>query len=117
MDRAKLDVLVLGELARRMEAIRRRRKPPRYYTSEYREDSEDRELGPRYTPLWFGELTAEEAGRQAVLRTVYRLAAAGLVQVAKCAGEGRRLERVKLTKAGKEALAELAASKEEVASE
>jgi DNA-binding MarR family transcriptional regulator len=40
-----------------------------------------------------------------LLRTVYRLAAAGLLILVK--SEGGRLERVQLTKAGQDAVAEL----------
>jgi hypothetical protein len=63
-----------------------------------REDDADREHGPRYSPTWFGDATATEAGRVRLLRSVYRLAGAGLLTIVK--SEGGRLERVRLTDAG-----------------
>jgi hypothetical protein len=101
MNRDELAALVLAEVARRCEAIRDRPRPPAWKTWETRDDDDDREYGPRYSPTWFGEVTATEAGRVRMLRTVYRLAEAGLLTLVR--SEGGRLERVRLTKAGTKA--------------
>ena len=105
MNRDDLAEMVLLELAKRCDAIRARSKPRAWRTWEVRDDEADREHGPRYSPTWFGEMTATEAGRVRLLRTVYRLADAGLLALVK--SEGGRLERVRLTDAGHEAADEL----------
>ena len=106
MSRDELSALVLAEVARRCDATRARPRPPAWKWWEVREDEAEREYGPRYSPTWFGEATATEAGRVRLLRTVYRLADAGLLTFVK--SEGGRLERVRLTKAGRDAAAVLA---------
>jgi hypothetical protein len=105
MNRDELAALVLTEVARQCDAIHARPRPPAWQPWAVREDEDDREYGPRYSPAWFGDATATEAGRVRLLRTVYRLAAAGLLILVK--SEGGRLERVQLTKAGQDAVAEL----------
>lgn len=100
MNRDELCALVLVEVARQCEAIRTRPRPPAWKTWEARDDDADRKYGPQYTPTWFGHATATEAGRVRLLRTVYRLAEAGLLTLVK--SEGGRLERVRLTRAGHE---------------
>src|SRR5262245_31569528 len=104
MTRDELAALVLLEVERRCDAIRTRPRPPAWKTWEVRDDDDDREYGPRYSPTWFGDATATEAGRVRFLRTVYRLADAGLLTVVKT--EGGRLERVRLTRAGRNAATE-----------
>lgn len=103
MNRDELAAMVLAEVARQCDAIRNRPKPPAWKTWEAIPDDDDREYGPRYSPTWFGDATATEAGRVRLLRTVYRLADAGLLTLVK--SEGGRLERVRLTKAGHKAAA------------
>ena len=103
MNRDELAAMVLAEVARQCDAIRNRPKPPAWKTWEAIPDDDDREYGPRYSPTWFGDATATEAGRVRLLRTVYRLADAGLLTLVK--SEGGRLERVRLTKAGHKAVA------------
>lgn len=105
MNRDELAALVLAEVARQCDAIRARPRPPAWQSWTVWEDEDDREYGPRYSPTWFGDATATEAGRVRLLRTVYRLADAGLLTLVK--SEGGRLERVRLTKAGRDAAAEL----------
>ena len=105
MNRDDLAKLVLLEVARRSEVVRARTPPPTWQTWAVRDYETDREYGPSYSPTWFGAATATEAGRVRFLRTVYRLADAGLLTVVK--SEGGRLERVRLTKAGRDAVAEL----------
>lgn len=105
--RDDLAAIVLAELARREAEIAARPRPPAWKTWEARPDADDREYGPRYSPTWFGDAAATEARRVRLLRTVYRLAGAGLVAVLK--SEGGRLERIQLTPAGKQAVADLTA--------
>lgn len=105
MNRDELAELVLLELAERCEAIRTRPKPQAWRTWDVRDDEADREYGPRYSPTWFGDATANEAGRVRLLRIVYRLADAGLLTVVK--SEGGRLERIRLTEAGRVAVDDL----------
>lgn len=97
---------VLTELARREAEIASRPRPPAWRTWDVRADADDREFGPRYSPAWFGDAAATEARRVRLLRTVYRLAGAGLVTVLK--NEGGRLERIRLSAAGTRAVADLA---------
>jgi hypothetical protein len=96
---------VLCEAAARWDEARARPKPPRWHSLDAAEYELARDFGPRYSPTWFGDLTATEAGRQRVLRTVYRLAGAGLLEVFKSAAG--RLERVRLTGEGRAAVAGL----------
>ncbi len=105
MNRDELDVMVLVEVAQQCAAIRARPRPPVWQSWSRKSHDADRELGPRYTPTWFPDVTTTEAGRVRVLRAVYRLANAGLLAVVK--SEGGRLERVNLTETGKDAVAEL----------
>lgn len=101
MTRDELAERVLLAVARQGEAIRARPRPPAWKTWAVR-DAADRERGTRYSPTWFGALAATEAGRVRLLRTVYRLAEAGLLTAVK--SDGGRLERVRLTTAGDEAI-------------
>lgn len=103
--RDDLAALVLAEVARREAAIATRPRPPAWKTWEARPDADDREYGPRYAASWFGDATATEAGRVRMLRTLYRLADAGLVEITR--SPGGRLERVCLTAAGRDAIADL----------
>jgi hypothetical protein len=106
MTRDELAALVLIEVARRCEEIETRPEPRPWQWWERREYDADRQYGPRYAASWFPDVAATEAGRVRLLRTVYRLAEAGLLTVVK--SEGGRLERVRLTEAGRSAAAELA---------
>src|SRR4051794_22354932 len=101
MNRDDLAGYVLMELEKQCAAVRARERPPKWQTWSLERYEDDLEFGPPYTPLWFGAVTATDAGRVRVLRTVYRLAAAGLLEIMK--SPGNRLERVKLTPAGVEA--------------
>ena len=85
MNRDELAAMVLAEVARQCDAIRNRPKPPAWKTWEALPD-DDREYGPRYSPTWFGDVTATEAGRVRLLRAVYRLADAGLLTIVKSEG-------------------------------
>jgi hypothetical protein len=108
MTRDELAALVLLKVDQHCEAIRDRPKPPAWKTWAAMEDEAGRRYGPRYSPGWFGDAGATEARRVRLLRTVYRLADAGLLVVVK--SEGGRLERVRLTDAGAAAVAELRAA-------
>ena len=96
---------VISELSRRCEALKASPKPPTWQIWAVRELEADRDRGPRYSPSWFGDVAATEAGRVRVLRTVRALADAGLIVVGRT--EAGRLDRVKLTEAGEIAAAEL----------
>jgi hypothetical protein len=104
LTRDDLAILVLTELARREAEITTRPRPPAWRVWDARPDADDREFGPRYSPTWFGDAAATEARRVRLLRTVYRLADAGLVAVTK--SEGGRLERLRLTADGRAAVAQ-----------
>jgi hypothetical protein len=81
MDRDELAVTALLEIDRRhAEALAGPRPPVRRKWAVVA-DHGNREFGPLYSPQWFGDLTATEAGRQQVLWTLRRLAEAGLVEV------------------------------------
>lgn len=97
--------LVLAEVAERWAEARARPKPPKWHLLELDEHELASKFGPRYSPAGFGELTATEAGRQRVLRIVYKLAGAGLLEVFKSAAG--RLERVGMTGEGQAAIVEL----------
>jgi len=86
--RDDLVAMVLSELARSKAEIAARPRPPAWKTWEARPDADDREYGPRYSPTWFGDRAATEAHRVRLLRTVYRLADAGLIEVTKSEGGG-----------------------------
>jgi len=105
MTRDDLARVVLIEVHQRCEVAQSRRRPPEWKSWEVWEYEADIKYGPLYSPRWFGRLTETEAGRVRMLRTVYRLADAGLLTIVK--SEGGRLERVRLTKAGSGAVAEL----------
>lgn len=105
MTRDDLARLALLEVDRQWEAARSRPRPPAWRCWALQEYENDLEYGPRYSPTWFGDLTGTEAGRVRVLRTLYRLADAGLVIVVK--SEGGRLERLRLSPEGREAVASL----------
>lgn len=93
--RDDLAMMVLTELARREAEIAARSRPPAWKTWEIRPDADDREYGPRYSPTWFSDATATEAGRVRMLRTLYRIVDSGLIELTK--SEGGRLKRIKLT--------------------
>jgi hypothetical protein len=99
--RDDLATMLLNELARRESEIAARPRPPAWKTWEARPDADDREYGPRYSPTWFGDRASTEARRVRLLRALYRLADAGLIDLTK--SEGGRLERIRLTTAGKDA--------------
>jgi len=63
MNRDDLARLVLIEVEQRCEAIRSRPRPPAWQCWTVREHDDDLAHGPRYSPTWFGDLTATEAGR------------------------------------------------------
>ena len=105
MNRDDLAKLVLMEIDRRCEAVRFRPRPPAWRWWETEAHDLDLRYGAEYSPSWFGELAATEARRVRVLRTIYRLACSGLVVLVK--SEGGRLERLRLTETGREAVAEL----------
>jgi hypothetical protein len=105
--RDDLAVRVLTELARREAEIAARPRPPAWKVWEARPDADDREYGPRYSPAWLGDAATAEAGRVRALRAVYRLADGGLVEPTR--SPGGRLERLRLTPAGRAAAATLAA--------
>jgi len=104
MNRDELAVTVLLEIDRRHAEALARPWPPAWQKLAAWEHEGDTVYGPLYSPQWFGELTATEAGRQRVLRTVRRLAEAGMVEVFR--SPAGRLERVRLTAAGRDAIAE-----------
>jgi hypothetical protein len=81
--------------------------PPKWRTWEYDRYQENLEFGPPYSTIrWFGSLAASEAQRVACLRTVYRLGDAGLLEIIK-KGWGVKIERVRLTEAGRAVVAKL----------
>jgi hypothetical protein len=94
---------VRTELARREAGIASRPRPPAWRTWDVRAGADDREFGPRYSPAWVGDAAATEARRVRLLRTVYRLADAGLLVTS--TSEGGRLERIRLTADGRSAIA------------
>jgi hypothetical protein len=98
MSKDDLTRLVLLGIRDHCEAARSRPRPPEWKWWEIREYENDLEFGPSYSPTWFGEVTASEAGRVRVLRTIYHLAHAGLVTLVKT--PGGRLERLKMTPMG-----------------
>jgi hypothetical protein len=108
MKTGQLNEVVLVEIARQQRRIGRRPRPEPWRRWAVDRDQDDRTLGPRYSPSWFGEAAATEAGRVRHLRAVYALADCGLVQLVK--SEGGRLERVRLTPAGRKAAAASAAA-------
>jgi hypothetical protein len=93
-------------VAEACEAVAARPSPPPWRWWDVRDLAADLKHGPRYSPRWFGGLTATEAGRIRVLRALYGLADAGLVTLVKSEGAGR-LQRARLTEAGREAVAGL----------
>jgi hypothetical protein len=81
--------------------------PPAWRTWDCERYRENLEFGPPFsTPRWFGALAATEAQRVASLRTVYKLTAAGLLEVTRTAW-GSKIERVRLTDAGQAVVAKL----------
>jgi hypothetical protein len=98
MDRDELAELVLTEVQKQCDAARSRPRPPAWQTWLVCRHEADIVLGPCYSPTWFGNLTATEAGRVRLLRVIYRLSNAGLLTLVK--SEGGRLERVRLTTKG-----------------
>jgi hypothetical protein len=108
MSTGQLNEAVLVEIARQQRRIKRRRRPEPWRRWDVARDQDDRTFGPLYSPRWFGPAAATEAGRVRHLRAVYALADCGLVQVVK--SEGGRLERVRLTPAGRTAAAAIAAA-------
>lgn len=107
MNRDELTRLVLIEVARQCAAVLARPAPDLYQSdnlSRWRH-GEDVKYGPRYSPVWFGEIADTEARRVRVLRTLKRLAEAGLIVLVE--SEAGRLSRVRMTPAGLQAVAEL----------
>ena len=90
MNRGELAERVLLEIGRQARRIRRRPRPKPWRHWDVNRDLDDRELGPLYTPRWFGEAAQTEAGRVRHLRAVYTLAAADLVTLVKSDGDGVR---------------------------
>ena len=105
--REQLAEVVIREVARRAAEVAARTPPPKWQAWAALLHDEEVRHGPRYSPGWFGGLADTEARRVRVLRTVYRLADAGLLHVVK--SEGGRLAHVRLTDDGATAAAELAA--------
>jgi len=99
--RDDLAAMVPAELARREAEIVARPRPPVRKTWEARPDADDREYGPRYSPTWFGDRVTTEARRVRLLRTLYRLGDAWLIELTK--SEGGRLERIRRAAAGRDA--------------
>lgn len=98
MTRDELAKLVLLEVALQCGEAKQAPRPPAWQTLAVWEHEDAIEYGPRYTPTWFGDMADTDARRVRILRTIYRLAGAGLLAVVK--GEGGRLQRVRLTEAG-----------------
>lgn len=109
MKTSDLREVVLVEIARQERRIKRRPRPKPWRKWDVWRDEDDRAMGPKYSSAWFSEATRSEAGRQRHLRAVYALAAANLVSLVK--SEGGRLERVRLTRNGRKAVAELEAAR------
>ena len=95
------------------EEVRAAPPPPKWRSWDYGRYQENLEFGPLYSTIrWFGALAASEAQRVACLRTVYKLAEAGLLEVIKSEWGGK-VERVRLTDRGREVVASLR-SREEI---
>jgi hypothetical protein len=108
MTRDELAAMILREIATRENEMATRPELPACRRWDRRNYDTDREHGPRYSSAWFGRATDTEARRVRVLRMVYKLADAGLVDITR--SEGGRLERVRLTAAGRAAVTELTAA-------
>jgi hypothetical protein len=89
------------------EKARSEPQPPQWRRWDFDRWQINQEFGPAYSTLkWFGDLAASERDRVRCLRWVYRLREAGLVETFKDQW-GSKLERVRLTTAGSEAVTEL----------
>jgi len=89
------------------EEVRAAPPPPKWRAWDYDRYQENLELGPPYSTIrWFGALAASEAQRVACLRTVYRLADAGLLEIMKNEW-GSKLQRIRFTEAGQAVVAKL----------
>lgn len=98
---------ILIRVAEAHEEVRAAPVPPKWRAWDYDRYQKNLEFGPPYSTIrWFGTLAVTEAGRVACLRTVYRLADAGLLEVIKNEW-GSKVERVRLTEAGMAVVAEL----------
>jgi hypothetical protein len=103
-DLAEAVLLCVAEIH---EEVRAAPPPPKWRAWDYDRYQENLEFGPPYSTIrWFGALAASEAQRVACLRTVYRLADAGLLKVVKNEW-GSKVERVKLTDRGEEVVNQL----------
>jgi hypothetical protein len=105
MNRDELYKIVLTTIMEQCEAARLRPKPPAWNPWAVREYAFDLKYGPKYRPGWFGRVTESEAGRIRILRSIYSLAEADLLDVLK--SEGGRLKRVRLTAKGLRAVRRL----------
>jgi hypothetical protein len=96
---------VLLEFGRRERAIADREPPPAWQRWAVRGRDDDVGYGPKYSPKWFGGAGATEARRVRPLRVVHKLGESGLLTLV--VSEAGRLQRVRLTEAGRAAVAEL----------
>jgi hypothetical protein len=96
--------VILMECLKRQDEIAARPNPPKGRRWERLELDELREYGPRFSvPDWFGDEDGfiPERYRSRFLRTVWKLAEAGLVRATRT---GARLSHIRLTDAGRAAL-------------
>jgi hypothetical protein len=105
VNRDELDKLVLMEVKRQCDLVRDRPRPPAWQKWTVRLHELDLEHGPLYTPAWFADLAATNAGRVRLLRIIHKLAAADLLDAFRSAGG--RLERVRVTAKGLRAVRSL----------
>jgi hypothetical protein len=94
--------LILVELYARELEIAELPDPPAWKRWEVEPLQLDREFGPSYSPTWFDDLTATNAGRQRFLRAIYDLEGRGLLEVIR--SQRGRLERLRTTEAGRKAI-------------
>ena len=107
MTKNDLADLILICIADAHEQARNEPEPARWREWDFERWQINQEFGPVYSTVrWFGALAASERDRVRCLRCVYRLRDAGLVEVIKDRW-GSKVERVRLTTAGSEAVAEL----------
>ena len=106
-----LDRRILATIHANQEAAEEAPEPPAWKVLAHERWQEAREFGPRYSPIWFGDLAADEALRTRILRRIHALDSAGMVQIVRQPHSGR-LRSVVLTGAGLLALANLALAEE-----
>jgi len=97
--------LVLRTIDAKHREARAATPPPLWLPLRSEEHRDAVAMGPRYSPQWFGDLAADNAGRVRLLRTVHELVDAGFISAT--FSDGGRLQRVKLSEAGEAAVAEL----------